>query len=455
MYNKKLADLFSKAQFDVTEQLQHKSEIKKSKVYFDFQATPKTPIHESFDEHFSLSNESYIEQREQGLMPVAYYNVKSEIRRLFGKNGDVSEKIGCHPDFYHLQDSEKLEHGYAVTMFFDIVGSTKLGLTYTPDIVFNIKNTIIKYVIEIIQAFDGHIHRIMGDAVMAFFRSSEKSATNSKMDSGVDAINAGVYILEFMKQVITPALGDVGADEPVGVRIGIDFAEDEKIIWGNYGASGAFEVTATSYFVDVAAKLQQAAKTNSIMIGDSFKKLLGFGDEYVYLKCKRITDESGRSKEIKIPYVKPIYKIRGELKPYKQYQFDSEKYFKLLPYGLSGDAVTIRLRVTSKGITKYIVCPCSISLDKNSELIFEVEYKHSSHGNYTAIFEKQNTGPEAKINKATEKVVTRCVMRLANQCYYAEKNENTLYHGIHHMKVSVSNSVGDVIDSTVFSIFIK
>ncbi|MGS4633918.1 hypothetical protein [Enterobacter roggenkampii] len=126
--------------------------------------------------------------------------------------------------------------------------------------VFNIKNTIIKYAIEIIQAFDGHVHRIMGDAVMAFFRTKEHEASESlMMKNAVDSINCATYLIEFMEKVITPIIEEQGADEPVGIRVGVDYGNNDDVIWGNYGAFGAFEVTATSYNVDVAAKLQHAS----------------------------------------------------------------------------------------------------------------------------------------------------------------------------------------------------
>ncbi|MBJ6584342.1 adenylate/guanylate cyclase domain-containing protein, partial [Enterobacter roggenkampii] len=181
------------------------------------------------------------------------------------------------------------------------------------------KNTIIKYAIEIIQAFDGHVHRIMGDAVMAFFRTKEHEASESlMMKNAVDSINCATYLIEFMEKVITPIIEEQGADEPVGIRVGVDYGNNDDVIWGNYGAFGAFEVTATSYNVDVAAKLQHAAKTNTIMIGYNLKKLLGLGKEYT-----STIEKSGVSQT----YVKPNYKIGESQINYKQYKFNHKEYF--------------------------------------------------------------------------------------------------------------------------------
>lgn len=201
-------ELFGKARMDVSSDMKSGS-IRKSNVYADSkqkaisESVKKGIRNDSADASFKASLEGYAEDA----MPTIFRDVKTELRNVFCKKAEVNEAIGCHPDFDKLRVNDELRNGYAVTMFFDIAGSTKLGKTYPPEMVFNIKNTIIKYVIEIIQAFDGHVHRIMGDAVMAFFRSEEKSIAGKKIDSAIDAINAGVYILEFMEQVIRPELG--------------------------------------------------------------------------------------------------------------------------------------------------------------------------------------------------------------------------------------------------------
>lgn len=71
----------------------------------------------------------------------------------------------------------------------------------------------------------------MGDAVMAFFAVMQSHEMEKKIDSAIDAINAGVYILEFMEQVVRPELGDHGSTDRIGVRLGIDYAKDDEIVW--------------------------------------------------------------------------------------------------------------------------------------------------------------------------------------------------------------------------------
>lgn len=453
---KNFKDIFGKASFDVQRELK-KNEIIKSSVYA---STGDKALSESINEAFRsdgthVLGEAALESYAADEMPVLFKDVKREIRRIFCKTGEVNEAIGCHPDFFHLKDSQDLEHGYAVTMFFDIAGSTKMGKTYSPDKVFNFKNTVIRYVIEIIQAFDGHVHRIMGDAVMAFFRSTENAKLSKEIDSAIDAINAAIYILEFMEQVVRPELGDAGAEHPIGVRVGIDYAKENDIIWGNYGASGAFEVTATSYNVDVAAKLQQAAETDSIMIGENLKLLLGLGDEYLTVPFKYHKDEDGNKFKRDYPYVRPNYRVRGEQINYKQYAIDNKSYFKFLPYGLESSNIEVSLKASLNGSENRYFCPCSVSLEKGMSLSFDVTYPTTSLSRLRLKSVKKNTGPDARAHAATSPKTLIHDMHYYDGAWHASVSEATSYHGLHHMTLTVIDEHDAEIDETVFSIYIK
>lgn len=431
--------------------------LRKSNVYADsqqkeiFERVKEGMRNDGVDAFSKAGLESYAEDG----MPTIFRDVKTELRKVFFKKAEVNEAIGCHPDFDDLKLNDDLRNGYAVTMFFDIAGSTKLGKTYAPDMVFNIKNTIIRYVIEIIQAFDGHVHRIMGDAVMAFFRSEVKSIEDKKIDSAIDAINAAVYILEFMEQVIRPELGDQGSEERIGVRVGIDYAKDDEIVWGNYGVSGAFEVTATSYHVDVAAKLQQAADTDTIMIGENLKSLLGLGMEYLSTKWKWVKNEDGTEFKRYYRHVKPNYRVRGSQINYPQYVFDSAAYFKFLPYGIESRSISVVLTATANNVEKKFYCPCSESLDKGMSLNFHVTFSAPVGQSYTVKAVKRNTGLEAERNSALKEVKKDRIMSFYAGKWHADISESTSYHGLHHMEIKIYDSHDREVDRTIFSIFIS
>ena len=122
-----------------------------------------------------------------------YREMQTLIRPYFGKLGTRAPKIGDHPDYMHLKKNRGTEFGPVTTLFMDIAGSTKLGLVYSPEQVYEIKNRFITTAIDLVSAFDGHVHRIMGDAVMAYF-----GGTSVSVEQGaIDALNCASVLRYF------------------------------------------------------------------------------------------------------------------------------------------------------------------------------------------------------------------------------------------------------------------
>ena len=103
----------------------------------------------------------------------------------------------------------------------DIENSTRLNILFTPEEVQKIKNAFICTAIEIIKSFDGHVHRIMGDAVMAFFGGKG----TDEFDDIINALNCGTLLQYFSKTVVKPRLNFT--DYPFGIRVGIDFGSQK------------------------------------------------------------------------------------------------------------------------------------------------------------------------------------------------------------------------------------
>jgi adenylate cyclase len=425
--------IFTTAQLELNRRV--KSTTKKSSVYESrsFDGAAMDSIRKAVNESVrgTLSMEGDVSS--VGLLDLSGEGVaRKKIREIFGKFGEPSMTIGCHPDFQHLSTRPELENGYSITLFMDIAGSTKLGKKYPIETAFNIKNTIIKYAIEIIQAFDGHVHRIMGDAVMAFFRTKNHEGSESLiMKNAIDSINCATYLIEFMEKIITPILEEQGAEEPVGIRVGVDYGTNDDVLWGNYGAFGAYEVTATSYNVDVAAKLQHAAITNTVMIGYNLKNLLGLGSEYT-----SVIEKSGKSQT----YVRPNYKIGDSQINYKQYKFDHRNYFKILPQNLRGSKY--KLKINDSG-TYYI--GCSTTIEKYKDITFETSVDYLLGQKLFLIAEKTNTGKDCGEHRGVSK--KKYTMTEDSPGYYTVSvPESTAYHGIHHMKFKIEDSFGNVVE---------
>jgi len=234
------------------------------------------------------------------------------LRPPYGKSGTNPAQIGNHPDFNHLLNTENTEYCPITTMFMDMKGSTYLGMLHDPHIVFHIKNTFLSVAIEIVKAFDGHVHRLQGDAVMAYF-----GGKNRKPEEGViDALNCVSTLMQIVKRSVIPSLNDQYPDTPLGIRIGLDHGGLDAVLWGCYGHKNMCEVTATSLYVDLAAKLQQSAGANEIMLGETLRAQLDLHDELL----------SDRQ------YVLPNYpKRNGEKMNYRQFCLRDDDFFWISP----------------------------------------------------------------------------------------------------------------------------
>lgn len=364
------------------------------------------------------------------------YGISDNIRTLFYKSTRPHNmSIGGHPDFNYLVNGETSK-GYVVSLFMDIIGSTKLGLIYEPEEVLLIKNEIIRCAIETIHSFDGHVHRIMGDAILAFFRINNDTHHNSC----IDAINCAVYLVKFFQELVIPQLEENGLGEDIGIRIGLDYGEHDRVIWAMYGYANTHEVTATSYFVDVAAKLQQAAPKNKIMLGQSLKEALDIHEELLDIKLKKKDDIL-----IKAPFVTPNYINRDGLKTnYRQYILKTEEYFKFLPSPEKTNS-TIEIYAIEKHKNKVVdkdkVASCAKVFKKGIGIEFKVLVNDENiKEDISILFRVENHGREAQQahpdDMANHETFVDVKHRSGNP-YFARHWEGAEYAGLHYMYISL------------------
>jgi adenylate cyclase len=226
------------------------------------------------------------------------------------------EKLGAHPSFNHLKNSDKSEYHYIVSMFIDVKNSTGLFRKYDPIVVANICRTIQLAAIHTCWYFDGYIHRLQGDGLMVYFGG--KGTTKQK---AVDnALMAGSFINYFLKNDLRNLFDEQGVSR-IYTRIGIDFGNDEDTLWHNAGIGECSEVTTTSLHTSLACKMQAQAENNGIVTGNNIVELKpNHQDYFSYKKYKKDGVER--------PYV---YEISEENFRYKQHDFNWEKYLKNHP----------------------------------------------------------------------------------------------------------------------------
>jgi adenylate cyclase len=381
------------------------------------------------------------------------YGLQEKLRPLFGKHGRRAPAYGDHPEYEHLRGTDRQASGYVVSLFMDIEGSTRLGLLYPTQKVVAIKQNILRAAIETIQALDGHVHRMMGDAVLAFFRSKSKEPE----DSAIDALNCATVLVSFFKEVVIPQLGEHGVDHDFGIRVGIDYGDAESVLWSSFGYPGMEEVTATSFFVDTAAKLQQASPRNGIMIGQSVRELLDFPSE---LWSTKLVTRDGE--KVPSPYLLPNYSDAGGARSnYRQFLVRHADYLSLLP---ANDVDQRPFKVSAvikdaRGMSSTDVLQSAArSCQRNRGIEFKVVAIAQIPVNCFVRFSVENHGAEARDlggENRGDHITEVPFCPATNGSAIARRWEATAYKGLHYMRVLVHREGEPLIPEKVFGVYVR
>ncbi len=248
----------------------------------------------------------------------------NQLKKYFGPNKYSFDKvtIGNHPDFEELGENQMLKH-HCVSMFIDIKGSTRLALKYSLEEVRLIKDTLLTLCINVVSHFGGHVHRLQGDA--AFVQFVRKNSNPN--DSIINALNAASVLCQVVSEDLTSAFVSHGLD-PIKIRVGIDYGNDEEVMWSHYGIANCNELTTTSLHTDLAAKLQHKASVNSIRIGKNLIDAIEMKEEY--LSIPKIIKNG--------EYLEDRYIIQSSEFNYRQFNFDWKKYLNSFSfYKLNGN----------------------------------------------------------------------------------------------------------------------
>ncbi|WP_083871913.1 nucleotide-binding domain-containing protein [Vreelandella jeotgali] len=416
----------------------------------------KSDMSEAMDSHPALES---IRSVPSG--PQEEFLLQEQIRPHFGKTGVNSSPIGTHPDFLELEGVRATKRHYACTLFVDIKGSTRLSLLYDLDLVFQFKNAVVQTCVEIIRSFDGHVHRLMGDAVMAFFGGKY----TEKEDAVADAINCSITLRAILEESIKPWMGKQGLDsKDFGFRIGCDFGNDQEVLWGSFGYQNVGEVSATGLPVDMASKLQSLAGKNQTMLGQGLLDFVNWPEEYSDIKIK---EKDGVSESVLVVTPNITYS-EGSALDYRMRKLSYSKSleFSALPRSfrekISDGAVKGHPHINYRCFAfinerevEYI--SASKFLDAGVSLRFEVKAETANRLDFPlkVVFKKTNHGiatPEGErgveqegqvkfIHKKRVGLYDRSVAPFSQISH----DEATQYRGLHTMKCEVYGSGGTLL----------
>jgi class 3 adenylate cyclase/tetratricopeptide (TPR) repeat protein len=145
-----------------------------------------------------------------------------------------------------------VERKLATVVFVDLVGSTALASGQDPEIVRRRVTAFFEYTAACIEQHGGTVEKFAGDAVMAAF-----GIPRAHEDDAERAIRAALKILEDVERL--------GIQVRIGIEAGEVLADEREATF------------ATGEAVNVAARLQQEAGPNEILVGPGAHGLAGPG----------------------------------------------------------------------------------------------------------------------------------------------------------------------------------
>ena len=152
-----------------------------------------------------------------------------------------------------------------VTMLFcDVEGSTAAAEQLDPEDWAEIMNGGFEHLITPVYRYEGTVARLMGDAILAFF-----GAPIAHEDDPERAVLAGLDILEAAEPYAEEVRKAHGVD--FNVRVGINTG---LVVVGEVGSDLHVEYTALGDAVNLAARMEQTAASNTIQISEFTHRLI-------------------------------------------------------------------------------------------------------------------------------------------------------------------------------------
>jgi len=154
----------------------------------------------------------------------------------------------------HLTGERKI----VTCLFADVVGSTSLAERMDPDDWTEIMNRAFDQLSPAIYRYEGTIARLMGDAILAFF-----GAPVAHEDDPVRAVHAALEMLARARTYVDEVQHRHGIE--FAIRVGLNTG---SVVVGNVGSDLKYEYTAMGDAVNLAARMQSAARTMTLLISE-------------------------------------------------------------------------------------------------------------------------------------------------------------------------------------------
>jgi class 3 adenylate cyclase/predicted ATPase len=152
------------------------------------------------------------------------------------------------------------ERRQVTVMFSDLVGSTALAARMDPEDLREVISAYQNCVAETVRRFDGFVARYMGDGVLVYF-----GYPRAHEDDAERAVRTGLELIAAVTALTSP----VSLQTRIGIATGV------VVIGSLIGSGEAQERGIVGETPNLAARLQEIAAPNTVVIEESTRKLVG------------------------------------------------------------------------------------------------------------------------------------------------------------------------------------
>ena len=151
-----------------------------------------------------------------------------------------------------------------VVLYVDLVGSTTMTLEMPPERIAIIISSFSQEMVAVIRQHHGYVLKFVGDAVIGYF-------VGDKMQTGDNAVNCAKSMISIIQKGINPILNQYDYPDLM-VKIGVDFGQNIVVRYGTDVENSHVDLMGPA--MNIAAKIQNMAKSNQILIGsDVYQRL--------------------------------------------------------------------------------------------------------------------------------------------------------------------------------------
>ena len=189
--------------------------------------------------------------------------VLGDRRRILRAIAELAATVSATPQLAAAPEStprDEAERRQVTVMFSDLVGSTALAACMDPEDLREVVSAFQKCVTETVDYFGGFVARYMGDGVLLYFGYPQ-----AQEDDAERAVRAGLALIAAVAGLKTRA--------PLRIRVGI--ATGLVVVGDLIGSGEAQERGIVGETPNLAARLQEVAEPDTVVIAEGTRRLLG------------------------------------------------------------------------------------------------------------------------------------------------------------------------------------